>query len=334
MSGGWGVGRNDRAETARRALADQALSVLAGAQDGAIGAGLPAAFDSARARWGPLSPPVSAYVARVLLREHALDRPWPARLQQLLHWLAGVQRADGLIQDTTLASPSRRGGLVATGNALSAWCDWQREHDDSRIARAIIRSATTLADLLAHDPARACARHGVVVPDFLPAAEAARGLLLAGQALDRPAWREIAARQIDSALAHCDDTTTETVFDVRTARALDGTLEAAMRCQTVDAVTRIARAFDKRLNHGGLTRRIPARDMDKTRRTLAAAALARSLQTAMKDNVVADRRTARRVRGLKIQRIASPGAIDHCLTCDSLADLVAGCRSIARTDTR
>ena len=78
------AGRDERAEMARRALADQALSVLASAQDGAIGAGLPATFDSARARWGPLSPPVSAYVARVLLREHVLDEPWQARLHKLL----------------------------------------------------------------------------------------------------------------------------------------------------------------------------------------------------------------------------------------------------------
>lgn len=327
------AGRDERAEMARRALADQALSVLASAQDGAIGAGLPATFDSARARWGPLSPPVSAYVARVLLREHVLDEPWQARLHKLLHWLVGVQRADGLIQDTTLAAPSRPGGLVATGNALSAWCDWQQERDDPRIAAAITRSATTLADLLAHDAARSCASHGVIVPDFLPAAEAARGLLLAGQAQDQPAWRDIAARQIDSALARCDEITTETAFTSRTSRALDGALEAAMRCQTVDAVTRIARAFDKCLSQGGLTRRIPGRNEHKTRCTLAAAALARSLRAAMHASIAVDRRMTRQARGLEIQRIVSPGAIDHRLACDSLADLVASCRSIARPQT-
>jgi len=328
------AGRDPRAEMARRMLAEQALSVLAAAQDGAIGAGLPAVFDRARARWGPLSPPVSAYVARVLTRDPVIGRAWQARLHRLLHWLVGVQRADGLIQETTLAASSRPGGLVATGNALSAWCDGPCERHDPRIARAIRRSATTLAGLLADDPARACASHGVVVPDFLPAAEAARGLLLAGQVLDQPEWRYIAARQIDSALARCDEITTDLAFEVRTGRALDSTLEAAMRCQTVDAVTRIARAFDKRLSQGGLTRRIPRRDEHKTRCTLAAAALARSLQTTLSGGSVADRRTARRARGVKIERIVSPGAIDRRLACDSLADLVASCRSIVGPQTR
>ena len=319
MSAGAG-GAGQRTPKAE-ALHQQALTMLAGAQDGAIGAGFPIAFDSTRQRWGALSPATSAYVACAFARCRTAPPEWHDRRYQLVRLLAGVQRHDGLIQATTLAEPRRNGSLTATGNAVIAWCHWQRTHPASVIQRAIERGAVALAERLADDPLRRCARDGVAVESFLPAAEAAYALALAASLVVRSEWRDIARFHVSAMLDECDDIRRGTPATRRLARSLLALLDGAWLCQTRDARTRIIAALrctTARTGALGWRRRGLSLETRLALTALERTATARSLEVdaltpARADRI--DRATTKRLT----RRIDTPSPL---WPCDTLADLM------------
>lgn len=300
----------------------QALTMLALAQDGALGAGFPVAYDVSRQRWGALSPAASAYVACALARCPLESSDWHARTHRLLRWLAGVQRRDGFIQATTLAEPRRGGSLHATGNALIAWCHWQRAHPTTLIQRAIERGAAALDDVLSEEPRRRCASDGIAMASFLPAAEAAYGLALSAGVLGRPDWREIARFHVSSMLDECDGVLRGTAATPRIAHALLALLDGAGLCQTRDARERVIAALKRTTAHAaGPLQRVRGRAPAETR--LALAVLERSLIARSLEVKALTPRRASRLNQASIKRaLRRTGSPSATWPCETLADLM------------
>lgn len=314
-------GQHGRRAIRVEALHQQALRLLAGAQDGAIGAGFPIAYDASRKRWGALSPAASAYVACALTRCHAEPPEWAARRHRLVHWLAGIQRHDGLIQSTTLAEPRRAGSLTATGNAVIAWCHWQRAHPSSLVQRAIERGATALAGLLIDQLQRQCARDGVTTESFLPAAEAAYALALAASLSGRADWRDTARWHVSAMLNECDDIPRGTIATGRTARALLALLDGAWLCQTRDARARIIAAKQRTTVPAGW---LHLRRRDRSSGTeLALVALERALGARSLEVDALTPARAERLERATTKRLARQIDWPTALwPCDTLADLM------------
>tara|TARA_B100002052_G_scaffold27062_1_gene20895 strand:- start:10946 stop:11926 length:981 start_codon:yes stop_codon:yes gene_type:complete len=317
----WRSERDKQGPPKIEARHQQALSVLALAQDGALGGGFPVAYDASRKRWGALSPAVSAYVACAFARCRIEPPDWQARGHRLLRWLAGVQRRDGLIQSTTLAEPRRTGSLHATGNALIAWCHWQRAHPTSLIQRAIERGAVALFDVLSEEPRRRCASDGIAMASFLPAAEAAYGLALSAGVLRRADWREIARLHISRMLDECDDVLRGTAATPRIAHALLALLDGAGLCQTRDARERVIAALKRTTAHAGPLQRVRGRATAETR--LALAVLERSLIARSLEVKALTPRRASRLNQASIKRaLRRTGSPSETWPCETLADLM------------